>query len=73
MPEYQRVIELDPTSADAHFRLATDYNHVGNKQQAQAELALYQKLRSAHLAASDKAGDELQQFVYTYKTPTSNP
>ncbi|WP_255483836.1 tetratricopeptide repeat protein [Granulicella sp. 5B5] len=73
VPQYRRVIELDPKFADAHFRLATDYTHMGDKSQAQAEFAIYQKLRSEHLAASDKEGDELQQFVYTSKAPTGNP
>lgn len=73
VPQYLRVIELDPKFADAHFRLATDYTHMGEKSQAQEEFALYQKLRSEHLAASDKEGDELQQFVYTSKAPSTNP
>ena len=73
MPQYVRVIELDATLADAHYRLASDYTHLGAKEKAQAELALYQKLRADHLAASDKEGDELQQFVYTSKLPASNP
>ncbi len=65
--EYKRVIVLDPTLADAHFRLATDYTHLGEKAQAQAELALYEKLRSEHLAAVDKERAEVQQFVYSSK------
>ena len=73
LPQYVRVIELDPKLADAHFRLASDYTHLGAKDKAQAEIALYQKLRADHLAASDKEGDELQQFVYTSKTPAGNP
>lgn len=73
VPQYLRVIELNPTSADPHYRLATDYTHMGDKQKAQAELVLYQKLRAEHLAASDKEGNELQQFVYTSKAPTGNP
>jgi tetratricopeptide (TPR) repeat protein len=73
VPQYLRVIELDPKLADAHFRLATDYTHMGEKDRAQAELAVYQKLRAEHLAASDKEGDELLQFVYSSRTPASTP
>jgi Flp pilus assembly protein TadD len=79
VPQYLRVIQLNPTLADAHYRLATVYTRTGDKQQAQNELALYQKLRADHLAASDKEGNELQQFVYTSKSraaepaPTANP
>ena len=73
VPQYLRVIELQPELADAHFRLGTDYTHMGEKDRAQAEFALYQKLRSQHLAESDKEGNELQQFVYTSKAPAPNP
>jgi tetratricopeptide (TPR) repeat protein len=68
--QYLHVIGLDPKLADAHYRLGTDYTHIGEKDKAQAEFAVYQKLRADHLAASDKEGDELQQFVYTSKQAT---
>jgi tetratricopeptide (TPR) repeat protein len=71
--QYLRVIALDPHLADAHYRLGTDYTRMGEKEQAQAEFAVYQKLRSEHLAESDKEGDELQQFVYSSKLAGSKP
>jgi tetratricopeptide (TPR) repeat protein len=73
IPQYLRVLQLNPRLADAHYRLATDYTRMGEKDRAQTEFALYQKLRAEHLAASDKEGNELQQFVYTSKPPTANP
>ncbi len=77
VPQYLRALELNPRLADAHYRLGTDYTHMGEKDHAQAEFSLYQKLRAEHLAASDKEGDELQQFVYTSRpssaTPSANP
>jgi tetratricopeptide (TPR) repeat protein len=73
MEQYRSVIELNPGLADAHYRLATVYTHLGNKEQAQAELNLYQKLRADHLAASDKEGNELQQFVYSSKALAATP
>jgi tetratricopeptide (TPR) repeat protein len=69
--EYKRVVALDPTSADAHYRLATDFTHLGDKAHAQAELAVYEKLRSAHLAEVDKERAEVQQFVYRSKTEST--
>jgi tetratricopeptide (TPR) repeat protein len=73
VPQYLRVTELDPNLADAHYRLGSDYNHIGEKDKAQAEFATYQTLRAQHLSASDKEGNELEQFVYTSKPPASNP
>jgi hypothetical protein len=51
--------------------LGTDYVHVGQKDRAQNEFDVYQKLRAQHLAEVDKERAEVQQFVYSAKTTTS--
>jgi tetratricopeptide (TPR) repeat protein len=68
IPEYVRALELDPNLSDAHYRLGTDYVHVGQKDRAQKEFDVYQKLRAEHLAELDKERAEVQQFVYSTKT-----
>jgi tetratricopeptide (TPR) repeat protein len=72
IPEYVRALELNPNLADAHYRLGTDYVHVGQKDSAQKEFAVYQKLRAEHLAEVDKERAEVQQFVYSSKSPDVN-
>ncbi len=67
IPEYQRALELNPNLPDAHYRLGQDYVHTGQKDQAQSEFAIYQKLRAQHMADVDKERAEVQQFVYTAK------
>ncbi len=67
IPEYERALALDPNLPDAHYRLGTDYVHVGQKDKAQEEFAVYQKLRAQHLAEDDKQRSEVQQFVYSAK------
>jgi tetratricopeptide (TPR) repeat protein len=67
IPEHLRAIELNPNLSDAHYRLGTDYVHVGQKDLAQKEFATYQKLRAEHLAEVDKERAEVQQFVYSEK------
>lgn len=67
IPQYERALALDSSLSDAHYRLGMDYVHVGKKDLAQKELAVYQKLRAEHLAELDKA--EVQQFVYSAKPP----
>jgi tetratricopeptide (TPR) repeat protein len=62
--EYARAVALNPKLADAHYRLGTDYMRMGQKDKAQAEFAVYQKLRSEHMAESDREGLAVQQFVY---------
>jgi tetratricopeptide (TPR) repeat protein len=71
IPEYVRTLELDPSIADAYYRLGQDYVHTGQKDRAQAEFDVYQRLRAQHLADLDKERAEVQQFVYTSKTATS--
>jgi tetratricopeptide (TPR) repeat protein len=67
IPEYVRALELNPNLSDAHYRLGTDYVHVGQKDRAQKEFEVYQKLRSEHLAEIDKERAEVQQFVTSAK------
>ena len=64
IPEYRRALELNPNLSDAHYRLATDLVHTGQKENAQKEFAIYQNLRSEHLAEVEKEHDEVRQFVY---------
>lgn len=71
IPEYERAIELDATLADAHYRLATDYVHSGQKDLAQKEFTVYQKLRAAHMAEDDKERAEVRQFIVAARTDGS--
>ena len=74
IPEYVRALELNPNLPDAHYRLGTDYVHMGQKDRAQAEFAVYQKLRAQHMAEVDKERAEVQQFVYSSKAaPSAKP
>lgn len=65
VPEYLRAVELNPSLSDGHFRLGTDYARIGQKEQAQKEIGIYQKLRAEHLAEVDKEKEAVQQFVYS--------
>jgi tetratricopeptide (TPR) repeat protein len=65
IPEYESALKLDPNLPDAHYRLGQDYVHTGQKDHAQEEFAIYQRLRAEHLAEVDKERAEVQQFVYS--------
>jgi tetratricopeptide (TPR) repeat protein len=71
IPEYVRALELNPNLPDAHFRLGTDYVHLGKRTVAKDEFAVYEKLRAQHMADVDKERAEVQQFVYSSKTEPS--
>jgi len=72
IPQYVRALELDRDFADAYYRLGTDYVHTGQKDEAQKEFAIYQKLRAEHLAEAEKERAEVQQFVYSEKSQSAS-
>src|SRR5712692_5824927 len=67
IPEYQRALELNSDLADAHYRLGQAYVRTGEKERAQEQIHVYQKLRERHLAELDKQRAEVRQFVYAAK------
>jgi tetratricopeptide (TPR) repeat protein len=68
IPEYARALELNANLSDAHYRLGQSYVHTGQKERAQKEFEVYQRLRAEHLAEVDKERAEVQQFVYSAKS-----
>jgi tetratricopeptide (TPR) repeat protein len=74
IPEYRRAIELNSDLADAHYRLGQAYVRSGEKDRAQEEFQVYQRLRAEHLADLDRQRAEVRQFVYSAKdTPSAKP
>ena len=65
LKETKTCAQLDPDSADAHYRLAQIYQHLGHAAESQSERSLYE-------AASTKVADEnahreaaMKTFIYT--------
>jgi tetratricopeptide (TPR) repeat protein len=74
VPEYVRALELDPDLGDAHYRLGQAYVRTGQKEPAQEQLEIYQKIREQHLADIERQRAEIRQFVYAAKdSPSSKP
>jgi tetratricopeptide (TPR) repeat protein len=72
IPEYLRARDLSPDLADVHYRLGQAYVHTNQKELAQEELQVYQRLRAEHLAELDKQRADIRQFVYSAKeAPTA--
>ncbi len=67
IPEYVKALENNPDLADARYRLGQAYVHTGEKDKAQAQFQVYQRLRAEHLADLDKQRAEIRQFVYSEK------
>jgi tetratricopeptide (TPR) repeat protein len=74
IPEYVRARELNPDLADVHYRLGQAYVRVGDKDRAQEQFQVYQKIRAQNLAEIDKQRAEIRQFVYSAKNvPSAKP
>jgi tetratricopeptide (TPR) repeat protein len=67
VPEYLRALGLNSDLADAHYRLGQAYVRTGEKDRAQEQFQVYQKLREQHVADLDKQRAEVRQFVYAAK------
>lgn len=67
VPEYERALAINSDLADGHYRLGQAYVHTGQKDRAQEQLQVYQRLRAEHLAELDKQKAEIRQFVYSEK------
>ena len=59
--ESEICVRMDPNSADAHYRLAQIYQHLGLEQRSQQEMKLYE-------AASSRLTDENARRDQTIKT-----
>ena len=63
--EYQQAIKLDPNVADVYYRLGQAYFHLGERDLAQKEFTLHQKLLTHHQAEDDRQRNRTFQFIYS--------
>ena len=69
-----RARELDPDLADVYYRLGQAYVRTGDKDRAQEQFQVYQRLRAQHMAELDKQRADIRQFVYSAKDgPSAKP
>jgi tetratricopeptide (TPR) repeat protein len=74
IPEFERVLHLSPQTADAHYKLGQAYFRTGDKNRADEQLAIYQRVREKNLAELEKQRAEIKQFVYSAKdSPGGKP
>lgn len=60
---YQKAIEADPLSTEAHYRLGVVYDRLGEKAKAAQELRLHDELEKKQAAAVDRQRREVKQFL----------
>jgi tetratricopeptide (TPR) repeat protein len=71
---YQKAVETDPSSPEAHYRLAQAYRRTGDKEKFQGEFQLYNELSKKSADQAERERQEIQQFVITLsdRGPTSD-
>ncbi|HWC16673.1 MAG TPA: tetratricopeptide repeat protein, partial [Terriglobales bacterium] len=71
--ESQVCVRMDPNSADAHYRLAQIYQHLGQQQRSEQEMKLYQ-VASARVASENARRDEtIKTFLYSIQNNVRTP
>lgn len=70
--EFESAVRLQPSLADAHFRLGRAYLRDGQKEKAQAELDRFKTQQEQHQAVIDKERAEVQQFVLATQDAASS-
>ncbi|HZC21966.1 MAG TPA: tetratricopeptide repeat protein, partial [Candidatus Binatia bacterium] len=65
--DYERAIQLDSQSEEAHYRLAQAYRQLGQTDKSKEQLQRYQQLSQQSAQQADQERHEMRQFVYTLR------
>jgi tetratricopeptide (TPR) repeat protein len=60
---YNKAIELDPQSGEAHYRLGVAYDRTGEPTKAKAEFVLHDEIEKQNAAAVERQRREIKQFL----------
>ncbi len=60
---YEQAIEANPQLSEAHYRLGMAYDRAGEREKAQREFQLHDKLQKEQAAEVDRQRREIKQFL----------
>jgi tetratricopeptide (TPR) repeat protein len=66
---YQSGIQASPQLEEAHYRLAQAYKRTGEKEKAEEELRVYDRISKSKDEEVERERRESRQFVYTLRSP----
>ncbi len=69
--ESQICVRMDPDSADAHYRLAQLYRHLGQPQQSAQEMKLYEAASTRVADENARRDEAIKTFVYSIQGDSS--
>ncbi len=64
---YQSAIQASPQLEEAHYRLAQAYKRTGEKEKADEELRVYNRISKSKDEEVERERRESRQFVYTLR------
>lgn len=71
--ESEVCAHMDPNSADAHYRLAQIYQHLGQQRQSGQEMKLYQSASARVADENAKRDDTIKTFLYSIQDGSRAP
>jgi hypothetical protein len=63
---FQKAIQITP-AAEAHYRLAQVYGHMGEAEKARKEIELFKEASEQKKSEEESERHGIQQFVYTLR------
>ncbi len=70
--ESEICARMDPNSADAHYRLAQIYQHLGKQQRAQEQMKLYETASSRLADENARRDQTIKTFLYSIQKGPSD-
>jgi tetratricopeptide (TPR) repeat protein len=71
--QYQKAINADPNSTEAHYRLGMAYDRTGDQASAKREFDLHDKIEKEQAAEVDRQRHEVKQFLVVEPERQSPP
>jgi tetratricopeptide (TPR) repeat protein len=65
--QYEQALKINSENAPVHYRLGQSLARTGATARAKEEFAVFERLRSQEVDATNKKSAEIQQFVYTLR------
>jgi tetratricopeptide (TPR) repeat protein len=70
---FQKAIQIAPLTAEAHYRLAQVYGHMGEAEKAHKEIELFKQVSEQKKSEAERERHGIQQFVYTLRSQSPSP
>jgi predicted Zn-dependent protease len=70
LSESESCVRMDPDSAEAHYRLAQIYQHLGQRERSNAEMKVYETASKRVADENARRDETIKSFLYTIQKET---